>query len=93
MTEAWEIAGLFSRSMFVYLWCLTAWQAEGRGVEGPAFLSRDSAPLPFIKCHYHCVSEKLAWLRSDFPSTDAMHMDVLVITFIHPPARREELGQ
>lgn len=31
MRGAWEIARLFSRSVFVYLWCLTAWRAERRG--------------------------------------------------------------
>lgn len=73
MREAWEIARLFSRSMFVYLWRLTAWQAEGRGggIGAPAFLSRGSAPLPFIKCHYQCFSEKPARLRPDFPSADS----------------------
>lgn len=34
MRGAWEIARLFSRSVFVYLWRLTAWRAEGRGGGG-----------------------------------------------------------
>lgn len=78
MRGAWEIAHLFSRSMFVYLWRLTArcaWRVgwggvAAGGVRARAFLSRGSAPRLSLSVITSAFGEP-ARLRPDFPSADS----------------------